>query len=839
MYTYVDFASVLPEALAILAYSAKVNFSADSRSRRGFRCVSAILSVLLAGAGLTLLGTSAASAAVPAGSAENGQASLTVTAHFSPSVQTGFVLDGRVTPKGASGDCATSKPMLSWRIGSRSGGMNTAGAGRVLTFLSFLDSPAAGDTVTIQIEARGGCTGHDGLYPNLTTSIDVNVDDLLRYFGDALHGTAYLGDVAATSETAYAPASGVRADLLDVAAGEGGSAVSTATTGADGKFLLLAPVDTQANLARHYKVRLTYPGGEVVYRDASALSAWTSSASTWSDATDVGGPASWDPGIEHTVMLSRAEQPSETAFRRLCNDTDSERIASFATAAVEWEEICKTAPTLYDAALRSDGSGAGLARIGMVWIPQANKSYAVTADSFDIETPTPDSVKLTLRDDDIYLVDQDLTVDVTVERLFEGSDTSWRIELRDSSTGDLVDVPFEFTGELDNANARTKWTRSTTAPAWVSDNGAKKLADQKEAILAHHVDAESYSLHTGLNEVEVEVDTGGRLDYTLAVLDYSGCVVGAARSAALAVAEALPAGFGEKREVLAGDACLSTWPTPDLGELRVGMPYDKTFRVESTALNWGNGGGGIVDITGLPEGLEFEPKDSAQNGVAPSYRIFGTPTRLGERFTVKVTAMDARFATDAVQVSGTVLPQKQTASIDLQYLGGDPYTTAIALVGGTGLKPGSEYAVSVDSPQQGIASGSIGADYALQDDAPLPAGLASGWHTIRLRGVFADGDPFTRELWFHLSAAGDIDQFSPTDPRPPADPDDPDDPDGTDDSVGSNDRDAGDEDRGGGGLPSTGADAGSDVLGGATAAILALLGLGLLTGRRIRRAAER
>lgn len=711
-------------------------------------------------------------------SASNGLALLTVTVHKRPYVGT-FTLSGSLEPLTSGGDCVSEGAYLGWKADSTGGAFNTANTGGVKRFFSdFADVPASRE---VTVTAQGGCTGPDGLEPNLKVTLAIDLDALVTFDTEWVTGVAYLGDHPAPDATSYQPAAGVAVDLLDASADVAAPPVASAVTRGDGSYWMTLPVSTQAEADRHYRVRFAYPAphSAVVYFDGGGLSAWQSSTSDAAGATDVGGPSGWLAG--HTgldAMLSRVSAPATTVTSRLCNAADSQQVDAFATPDVEWEGICETDPSVWGAALTSNGMTAALARIGTVWFDQLAGAYEVTADDFTTDQ-TGDALTTTLHDDGIYLADQDVTVDVTIIRTFQGSDARWIIEVRDADTGDLVDVPFSFGGGFQN-DARTTWTSVDYRElAWVSDGGAWRASDAPEGILAHNAVSGARSVHTDFEGIQVDAE-GGRLDYYLSVLDYTGCVPGAARTAARAAADALPITFGLSRAPLTGDACTVTWPAPALDPMRVGVPFEQTFTVASTDLGWS--GGGAVWLEDLPSGLQFEAFGEYTPGVTPSFRIFGTPTTAGP-FDITAYAMNAVYRQDATHLTGSVLTPPQIAAIALNISIGDEVAGATADVDGMGLKPGSSYSVIVESTPQLLGTGTIGADYLLDDTVTMPAGLETGWHSLTAAGTFADDAAATATLWFLVAADGTLAQVSPippvldpgtpggsTDPAPPAAP---------------------------------------------------------------------
>lgn len=732
------------------------------------RVAASAIVALLGASMLTTLTASAAVAVTGTGTDANANARITVSAHAAP-FSSEVWLTGVLEPVASGRDCAAQPAMFSYKVGSTSGGFTTAPKGTSRVFTTTVTKPDGDAPFTVDVSVRGGCTGNDGRDPNLELTLTVDPTDLVSYYTEFVAGIAYLGDDPAAVATAYGPAAGVIVELLDITLGESGTPVATTTTAADGSYLLLAPVTTQAQADGDYRIRFRYPTGAVVYYDGQPPSAWRASTSDWESATDIDGPTAWAfTAPDKDAILATATQPSETATTRLCYDADSLSIATFSTDVVAWDAICETDPRFFGADLVAGDTPGGPAGFGFIWFDQGAGEYRITADSHD--TQNVDGVlTTTFRDDDIFLIDEEVTVDVIVARTFAGSGTRWVVEVRDSVTGDIVDIPFHFDGDVFNQDGTT-WTASAANPdARISDGGMDDSGDAREAILAHRAVADSVIWQTGGidQQLELLVD-GGHLTYYLVVVDYSGCVVGAARTAALAIAENAPTTYAQSLAPSTGDACAATWVAPTIDPTTVGGPFDQTFTVDSTALDWT--AGGTVSATGLPAGLALEVLDENVDGVAPRFRIHGIPTTHGS-FTIHATATDGNSDTDAVDIVGAVTPPTQSAEIVLGFEVDDSVAGATADVAGTGLSSGSSYEVIVESTPQTVGGGTIGATLVLDDTVIMPSNLDPGWHSITLSGRFYDGSALNRVLWFLIAADGTLADVSPTAPADVPSPD--------------------------------------------------------------------
>lgn len=607
-------------------------------ARATTRFVAGAGALLLAITGLTALTTTAAYAETDS----NSLVSLTVD--VSPTLDwyttdTDLTFTVSVTSLNAM-DCDTFEPTLTWSDSTTAQGS------------------ATGPSMTVPRgkQAEGTYTFRGSVFPNgcnenggqLTVAKTIEIEPAVK----SVSGLALQGNVPPTDYDDYEPEAGVTVALLAADGGPSGTPVDTDVTEADGLYTLTASNASEADADRAYKIRFTYPDSTVVYYDG-ALTAWVSSTSDWDEAATT-TPRQWYSVTRNNGLVTSAPPPSLTNEERSCDYDGSEaEWFDFETDTVSWEDICETDPMINEAETNgtADHSDA-LDGFGYIAFPQpTGDDYEVTAD--DYETNESGGVLTTvLHDDDIYLAESGVTVDVTVTRTFQGSFVKWVVEVRDADTSEIVDVPFYFWGELGSDDS-TVWTGSG---AWrVSDDGSSYEPDG-DPVLAHHVSASSFDWETesGDDYSSVEVQ-GGQLTYMLAVLDYSDCSGPALREAAGLIAQAMPGNFGTEPAPLVGE-CTTTWaPAPVFGELRMGVPFDQTFPVNAE-LDWS--GGGSAEIEGLPSGLDYDVLDSYVDDTAPQLRVYGTPESEGDFQLTFWTWNDSSTPPfeDAVRVTITVLP---------------------------------------------------------------------------------------------------------------------------------------------------------------------------------------
>ncbi|MCU1578528.1 MAG: hypothetical protein JWP19_732 [Rhodoglobus sp.] len=697
--------------------------------------LAAISSLALATAGLSVASSTAAFASgLPS---NNGYANISV----SPDNETPGIFDAvtftvELQQLGET-DCATNQPAVTWSDNAGGTGALTASVGDgVLSYTYTTAVLGNGAGYEFVVMASGGCVQPD----TETSAVAASSTVTTPYYQGYVYGYALTGTAGATQWSDTTRTAGVVADLMDVDGGVGGEPVTSVTTQApDAGYVLYAPMNNPADLARSYKVRFTYPTGEVLYYDSNGAP-WTTSTSNWGDAT-VGGPSTWGntvysiylaapvvPSYQYAVhghalqwiggsssyapgtvvdLISTVDGQDSEPYAEATTDENgvydltapsggagdalrtyklrftfpngsvvwySADLAQFAPSPSNWDDATAGGPASwpqqnYDASLAdpasttnasqlctSGGTGTNIDRIetqssywtnicatdpslndagtgrrtdafdgfGRLWLIQGggHSDYYVTADT-ESRSDVAGRTVLTLTDNDIYLPVYSRTVDVTVIRTFAGSFVRWVIEVRDHTTHALVDVPFDFFGNV-GSDQQSVWSGSGE---WrVSHDTAGW-----DPILTHSVSAAGdYEWQTtdSQDQTTVLVSTGGTLTYTVGMLDYS-CLDAANVTAAETIAQSVDSYFGSDLDPLT-EAC-PTWDwTPDLGDLTVGIAYDETFQMPAGGpWDWSLGGD-ISVLDYLPDGLGFQILNSWNRGYPPSIRIFGTPTSPGD-----------------------------------------------------------------------------------------------------------------------------------------------------------------------------------------------------------------
>lgn len=153
-----------------------------------------------------------------------------------------------------------------------------------------------------------------------------------------------------------------------------------------------------------------------------------------------------------------------------------------------------------------------------------------------------------------------------------------------------------------------------------------------------------------------------------------------------------------------------------------------------------------------------------------SFKVPSAPTRTGHTF---VGWFDA--ATGGAEYSGTVSPSTladftlyarwtkdpiivpvvvaPVASLSLNVEAGARVTGATVSAKAEGLAPQAPYEIELRSNPQIIARG-FAVDGTADVQAPIPAGLQAGWHTLTFRSTAFDGTAVTRVVYFEITASG-------------------------------------------------------------------------------------
>lgn len=206
----------------------------------------------------------------------------------------------------------------------------------------------------------------------------------------------------------------------------------------------------------------------------------------------------------------------------------------------------------------------------------------------------------------------------------------------------------------------------------------------------------------------------------------------------------------------------------------VGNIVDVTLDLTTTGLNFAEGFEGSVE--GLPAGMEYEfltDVDGNVNGL----RIFGLAAEVATgSLTITVTDVNSSSASNSdVTWDITAAPIVIEQALALNTPVGGNIDGAGADYEASGLKEGTEWALTLRSTPTVIASGIATADGIIAGTALIPAGLEAGWHSITLTGTDVNGNAVNKVVWFEISANGTIlaeQDTAPVTPEPvvPAEP---------------------------------------------------------------------
>lgn len=500
------------------------------------------------------------------------------------------------------------------------GGHTVSGTSLVFTYLiGTVSGPA---TYFLYAYTDDACLGG----PSFGESAWISVEPSTA--GTLVSGTVFEQQVAGSTD----PDDYVRREGVRVALREPGTynEVTAATTGPDGSYLLLAPFnDTYDENSQYILTADLVSEWDYSYHYAAGSGAASPSPIDGDDATVFTA----DEATSYDFYVGRLPGVDPTHSEYICfNGTDGVS-QDVVTDLVEWEYVCGTDGSIIDAELTFTGSafdGFGYVAFpsSLGRVPDAgdiNTDYFATIDDADDVsfTTTATGAVVGFRDEDAKVRNDagDLVnVDVEVELVIDGQWARWTVNVYDAGSAELADdVTFYFVGAL-GSQGDTVWLGDDDAlVSW--DGGA----DERPIVGHRALGGEAWHLanHSG----DVSLRGHESLEYEVVLIDV--CPTGV--DLATARASVVGAAFGDAVARQGSDCpALPEWafPTPSL---MVGVAYDETFTAPSTA-PWDWSEGGEIYLTNdveLPHGLDWEPIDVWQNGVAPKVRIFGTPTTSG------------------------------------------------------------------------------------------------------------------------------------------------------------------------------------------------------------------
>jgi hypothetical protein len=606
---------------------------------RIFRWLAAATALLLGAAGLSL--TATAALADPS----NYNASLSVAAdNYSPGPFDNVVFTATLTPLNGA-DCAGNQPTLSWTDSNGAGGsfQSQSTDGGVITAIYNRAPLGNGQALTFTAHATDGCVVPD----SETSPIEASTGVTSHYYQNYVYGYVIQGSPGATQwSDPTTRIGGVTVDLIDVNDQFGAVVYTTVSDAETGGYVLYAPFNSASDIDLTYKIRFTFPDETVLWFN-DAANPWTTSTTSWEVAAS-GGIFSWvNQAYSAYVAADSGESdpppdttPSQTNVEKMCFRYGSgiSNFLSFETDAANWGYLCLTDPGVEEVTTLPNDHGDGLDGFGFVYFDQYYQRYYVSADE-ETHSSSEGTFTSVITDNDIYLVESASRVDVTITRTIQGSFMKWQVEVRDSTTHEIVDVPFHFGGDLGSDNG-TEWTRDGN---WLVSEDNYAGRQDGDPILVHNIDASSYDLNSvdGNDDLDLNVD-GGELTYILGALDYTGCIDPALIASASVIAQDAVARFGDSVDTLTGGECEGdefVFELP-IGELQVGVPVDLSIQLpEGDLWDW-TYGGALSLLASLPDGLYYTSLGNwNEDGVPPYLHLFGTPTTVGS-IDVPVQAWD-------------------------------------------------------------------------------------------------------------------------------------------------------------------------------------------------------
>jgi len=187
------------------------------------------------------------------------------------------------------------------------------------------------------------------------------------------------------------------------------------------------------------------------------------------------------------------------------------------------------------------------------------------------------------------------------------------------------------------------------------------------------------------------------------------------------------------------------WTDTDLGQLYVGVGVDEHVAAKDAEDYW------LVDGD-LPAGIEIDDQG----------HLTGTPTTEGP-YDFTVVATNDGGETEH-HFTGVVLGAE--LHLELGFAVGTKIADATTTGTASGLKPGSDWTMTLHSDPITIGSGVVAANGIVSHLVSLPANTPAGQHRIVMAGVAPDGSALSSTVWFTLDTNGVIVAVSLTGPTP-------------------------------------------------------------------------
>ncbi len=175
---------------------------------------------------------------------------------------------------------------------------------------------------------------------------------------------------------------------------------------------------------------------------------------------------------------------------------------------------------------------------------------------------------------------------------------------------------------------------------------------------------------------------------------------------------------------------------------RVGVPYSDS-----------------VSASGFPESMTYSvtsgglPPGLSLNEVTGE--ITGTPTTPGE-YEFEIHASNGVGTPAVASFSGEVATAPGVTLLLEFEVGANVKDNLSVVVSGSGLEPGSDYSVVVESTPRIIASGFLAGDGSFVNRVFIPTDLEPGSHSITVNGTSVTGDPVSATQWFAVNDNGEV-----------------------------------------------------------------------------------
>lgn len=171
-----------------------------------------------------------------------------------------------------------------------------------------------------------------------------------------------------------------------------------------------------------------------------------------------------------------------------------------------------------------------------------------------------------------------------------------------------------------------------------------------------------------------------------------------------------------------------------------------------------------VISTGYPAPTYSITEGSLPAGVSlnrTTGQLSGTPSEAGNySFSVVASNDEGSSVSDSYSLNISA----PDAKIDIKVAIGEPALGAPVSVESAGLKPNSDYSITIRSTPQVVGVGKTSKLGEILANVRVPENLEPGWHSITLETSAADGTLLKEITWFEITATGLLEAVQPSEP---------------------------------------------------------------------------